>query len=111
MGVHNDRNQWYLIGRFAPDSENRCYLPSTLFQVSHHEYKEACGLKVGDKVLSLSGCLLEVASAENIKRPNCKLVTIKTEQAELTVTASHRVIVPTHDNMYDEKLAEQICVG
>lgn len=87
----------------------RCYLTRTVFKTPQGELKFVRCLKVGDQILGAAGRRLEVAYAHIHPRQMCKLVTLRTAQAELTVTLDHRVVVPGGDGA--ERLAGELMVG
>lgn len=83
-----------VILRTVASQDNRCFMLKSLFQMaSCYEHKEAAGLKVGDQVLSPTGNILLVAFVERHPRVRRRLVTLRTAQAEITVTDDHRVVI------------------
>lgn len=105
---------WSIIGTFQDNP--KCYLPRTLFQVAHSEYKEAQKLEVGDRIMSYTGAKIDVAYVGVHPRQKRDLVTLRTAQAEITVTHDHRVVVPTSQGMREVPAAsltvsDSVCVG
>jgi len=105
---HSD-GSWELVGDFTP--EPRCYLRDTLFQTSHHDYRTAQALKVGDMVLSSSGKILEVVEKLMHERARTDLVTLRTAQAQLTTSHDHRIVVPSASGGMSEKAAAELKKG
>jgi len=89
----------------------KCLLPNTLLPISHLEYVTARRVKLGDKIQSSSGNLLDVAFVQIHEHVAHTLVTLRTAQAELTVTSDHRIVVLGADDKCKDVRAGDLKVG
>lgn len=75
-------------------NSKRCYPPDTLFK-SNDGLKKADALTLGDQVIDKNGQSVEVVSVVMHPSQSEDLVELVTEKSKLTVTGSHRMLVPT----------------
>ena len=78
-----------------PTGRNRhCYLMDTLFQTHDGIMLGASKLSVGDRVLDHKGQVVAVKWCQVHRKEQRIVVDLYTRQSMLTVTGSHRVVVP-----------------
>lgn len=91
---HDDNDGWELVGYLHEST--RCYLPETLFRTPRGGVMTARQLREGDQVAGVDR-ILEVVCKEVLQSRRRSLQTLRTAQAEITVTSSHRVVVFEND--------------
>jgi len=107
----HEQRRWFSedAGFVLINAIGHCYVKRTVFETPEKEMKPAHLLKVGDQILGSVGQRLSVSYLRLHQKQSCRLVTMRTAQAELTVTFDHRIVVPNSDGT--EKLARELAVG
>ena len=91
---------------------SRCFLPGTMLWTSESTAVKVESLKENDKVLNFKGTPITVASIKIHEDQNCDVVELRTREATLTVTATHRVLIPNEQGTIDAvKYACDLCRG
>jgi len=108
---HTDDDGWEIVLQTSESLVPDCYTKDTLFQTSLDCYTTAAKLKEYDTVLGASGNRLTVVSKQVHERMKRKLVTLRTTQSELTVTADHRVVIRGVDGVLSENVAGNLKKG
>lgn len=85
----------------GPVPSSRCFLPRTMLWTSESTAVKVESLKENDKVLNFKGTPITVASIKIHEDQNCDVVELRTREATLTVTATHRVLIPNEQGTID----------
>jgi len=95
--------------RFQSAGGPKCFLPGTLLETPSGSFVRVEHVEVGWSIVSSTGSVLRIVNALSHKETDhdVKLVTLTTDSAQLTVTASHRIV--TADG--HEQLASKLNVG
>mmetsp|Transcript_32841 Transcript_32841/g.76980 ORF Transcript_32841/g.76980 Transcript_32841/m.76980 type:complete len:409 (-) Transcript_32841:151-1377(-) len=93
------------------ESNRCCYMPDTLFQTGVGRTAQAHVLQAGDAVMNTRGGFMHVAE-KILHEPKMRdLVTLRTAQAELTVTDDHRIPVPLNEGRVGIRVARELDRG
>lgn len=85
-------------------SEKRCFMTDTYFQTSDSNLIAASKLSVGDKILDRHGNATKVKWCQVHEKKKRLLVDLYTKHSMLTVTGSHRIVVPPDGYMQAKDL-------
>jgi len=91
---------------------SRCFLFGTMLWTSELTAAKVESLREHDTVLNFKGKSITVASIKIHEDQNCDVVELRTREATLTVTATHRVLIPNEQGTIDAvKYAGDLCRG
>jgi len=91
-------------------AERTCFLKQrTVFLSAAGEWKNVAALQVGDMIRGSADRAVEVMFKKEYPKRRCKLVTLRTSTAELTVTSDHRVAM--QGGTRSEKFAGEVEPG
>lgn len=90
-----------LLPRRGLVPSSRCFLPRTLLWTSESTAARVESLRVYDTVMNFKGTLITVASIQIHEEDNCDVVELRTREVALTVTSSHRVLIPNDHGTID----------